>query len=55
MNKTYCVFILSHERADKLYTYNMLINKGVDKKHVYIVIDDEDKQKIFIDKSLKMC
>lgn len=45
MNRTYCIFILSHERANKLYTYNMLINNGIEKKHIYIVVDDEDKQK----------
>lgn len=42
MNDNFCVFILSHGRADRLYTLKSLKESGYTGK-VYIVIDNEDK------------
>lgn len=43
MRDDFCVFILSHGRHDKVYTYNLLKRVGYTGK-TYIVIDDEDKK-----------
>lgn len=43
MKNEFCVFILTHGRADKVYTYNTLIKAGYTGK-IFIVIDNEDKQ-----------
>ena len=44
MNKmdNFCVFILSHGRPDRVFTYKTLIEKGYTGK-TYIILDDEDK------------
>lgn len=42
MRDNFCVFILTHGRPDKVYTYNLLKKTGYTGK-VFIVIDDEDK------------
>lgn len=43
MNETsFCAFILSHGRADRVYTFDYLQRHGYTGK-TYIVIDDEDK------------
>lgn len=42
MRSDFCVFILTHGRPDKVYTYNLLKRSGYSGK-VYIVIDDEDQ------------
>jgi hypothetical protein len=41
-NKGFAVFILSHGRANNVYTYNSLIKGGYTGK-IYILIDNEDK------------
>lgn len=41
-NKDFCIFILTHGRANKVLTYNTLIKAGC-KYPIYIVIDNEDK------------
>jgi len=41
MADKFCVFILSHNRADRVHTYRTLIKQGYTGA-VYIVIDDED-------------
>jgi hypothetical protein len=38
----FCVFILSHNRHDRVYTYNTLREKNYTGK-IFIIIDDEDK------------
>ena len=38
---SFAVFILSHGRADRVYTYDLLVKSGYSGK-IYIVIDDED-------------
>ena len=40
----FCVFILTHGRPDKVFTYNTIKEKGYTGK-VYFVVDDEDKTK----------
>jgi hypothetical protein len=40
----FCVFILTHGRPNKVYTYKTLIEKGYTGK-LYFVVDDEDKTK----------
>jgi hypothetical protein len=40
----FAAFILSHGRAERVYTYNSLIKHGYSGR-VFIVIDDEDKQR----------
>jgi len=42
MNKTFCVFIMSHGRPDKIYTLNSLVKCGFIGEW-FIVIDNEDK------------
>lgn len=42
-NKDFCVFILTHGRADKVYTYATLQKGGYTGK-IYFIIDNEDKQ-----------
>lgn len=42
MRDDFCVFILTHGRPDRVYTYETLKKSGYTGK-VYIVIDDEDK------------
>lgn len=56
MTDDFCVFILTHGRADRVYTYGLLERGGYTGK-IYIVIDDEDKTrdeyiKVFGDKVL---
>lgn len=41
-NKEFCVFILTHGRPDKVYTYKTLKRQGFT-GDVYLVIDNEDK------------
>lgn len=41
-NKEFCVFILTHGRPERVFTYNTLRKHGYTGK-IYIVIDDEDK------------
>lgn len=43
MNKSFAVFILTHGRANRVYTYNSLRKNGYTGK-IYLVVDDEDKQ-----------
>jgi hypothetical protein len=43
MRDDFCAFILTHGRADRVYTYETLKKAGYTGK-VYIVIDNEDKQ-----------
>lgn len=38
----FCVFILSHARPDRVFTYKTLIDKGYTGK-IFIILDDEDK------------
>ena len=57
MRSDFCVFILTHGRPDRVYTYNSLMKRGYTGK-VYIVIDDEDKtadeyRRVFGDKVLQ--
>jgi hypothetical protein len=40
----FCAFILTHGRADRVYTYDTLKESGYTGK-IYIVIDDEDSQR----------
>lgn len=42
MRDDFCVFILTHGRPDRVYTYDTLIRSGYTGK-VFFVIDDEDK------------
>lgn len=42
MRDDFCVFILTHGRPDKIFTYGLLKRSGYTGK-IYIVIDDEDK------------
>lgn len=42
MREDFAVFIISHGRADRVETYDMLKNTGYTGK-IYIVLDDEDK------------
>lgn len=42
MQNNFCVFILSHGRPDRVFTYKTLRDKGYTGK-IYIIIDDEDK------------
>ena len=44
MRNDFCAFILTHGRAEKVYTYTTLKSAGYTGK-IYIVIDDEDKQR----------
>lgn len=44
MRDDFCAFILTHGRAEKVYTYTTLKNAGYTGK-IYIVIDDSDKQR----------
>jgi len=39
----YCVFILTHGRADRVFTYRSLQKAGYTGR-IYLVIDDEDEQ-----------
>jgi hypothetical protein len=41
-NKSFCAFILSNGRPDKVYTYKTIRNCGYTGK-IYIIIDNEDK------------
>lgn len=43
-NKDFCIFILTHGRPDRVYTYNNLIKRGYTGK-IFIVIDNEDKKR----------
>lgn len=56
MRDDFCVFILSHGRHDRVYTYSTLKRSGYTGK-IYIVIDDQDKtadeyKKLYGDKVL---
>lgn len=42
MHKDFAVFILTHGRPDKVYTYKSLIKAGYSGR-IYLVIDDQDK------------
>lgn len=42
LRSDFCVFILTHGRPEKVFTYDSLMQSGYTGK-VYIVIDDEDK------------
>jgi len=42
-NNDFCVFILTHGRADKVITYKVLRERGYTGK-IYLAVDDEDKQ-----------
>ncbi len=42
MKDNFCVFILSHNRHDRVYTYDTLKEKGYTGK-IFIILDDEDK------------
>jgi hypothetical protein len=42
MNNEFCIFILTHGRPDRIYTYKTLIDQKYTGK-IYIVIDNEDK------------
>ena len=58
-NKDYCVFILTHGRADKVHTEKTLRRQGYTGE-IFIVIDDEDTQadkykELFGDKVLTFC
>ena len=44
MRNDFCAFILTHGRAEKVYTYTTLKSAGYTGK-IYIVIDDGDKQR----------
>ena len=59
MRNDFAVFILTHGRPDRVYTYKSLKRAGYTGK-VYIVIDDEDKTEDeyrarFGDKVLRFC
>lgn len=59
MRDDFCVFILTHGRPDRVYTYETLQRSGYTGK-VYIVIDDEDDtadeyRKRYGDKVLQFC
>jgi len=59
MRDDFCVFILSHGRADRVFTYKTLEKCGYTGK-VYIVIDDEDDsadeyRKRYGDRVLQFC
>lgn len=59
MRDDFCVFILTHGRPDRVYTFDTLKRSGYTGK-VYIVIDDEDKTEAeyrarFGDKVLQFC
>ena len=43
MQNNFCVFILSHGRPDRVFTYKTLRDKGYTGK-IYLICDDEDKQ-----------
>jgi len=43
MPKTFAVFILTHGRANSVYTYQTLRKQGYTGK-IYLICDDEDKQ-----------
>lgn len=43
-NKNFAVFILTHGRPNKVYTYKTLLNSGYTGK-IYFIIDDQDKTK----------
>jgi hypothetical protein len=43
MNKSFCVFILTHGRANNCYTYKSLIKIGYDGP-LFFLVDNEDKQ-----------
>jgi hypothetical protein len=56
---SFCVFILTHGRPDRVHTYDTLMQRGYTGR-VFIVIDDEDKtadeyRKRFGDKVLQFC
>jgi len=44
MANKFCVFIISHERSDRVETYDTLLRGGYTGE-IYIVIDNEDSQK----------
>lgn len=59
MRDDFCVFILTHGRPDRVYTYKTLQKAGYTGK-VYIVIDDEDAtsgeyRKLYGNKVLQFC
>lgn len=43
MDRNFAVFILSHGRAGKVYTFDTLRKQGYTGK-IYIIIDNEDEQ-----------
>lgn len=43
MSNDFAVFILTHGRADKVFTYGTLLDCGYTGK-IYLLVDDEDKQ-----------
>jgi len=59
MRDDFCAFILTHGRADRVYTYRTLREAGYTGK-IYIVIDDEDEaesqyREIYGDEVLQFC
>lgn len=40
----YKIFIVSHGRADKVYTYKTLLDCGISEDRIAIVVDDSDEQ-----------
>jgi len=59
MRDDFCAFILTHGRADRVYTYRTLRKAGYTGK-IYIVIDDEDEaesqyREIYGDEVLQFC
>lgn len=59
MRDDFCVFILSHGRSDRVYTYNTLRKAGYTGR-IYIVIDDDDASEdeyrdIYGDEVLQFC
>lgn len=59
MRDDFCVFILTHGRPDRVYTYKTLRKRGYTGK-IYIVIDDEDETEneyraIYGDEVLQFC
>lgn len=43
MNRyNYKIFIVSHGRPDRVYTYSTLLEYGIDSNNIAIVIDDSD-------------
>ena len=42
-NKDFCIFILTHGRAEKVYTYNSLMRRNC-KYPIYFIVDNEDSQ-----------